>query len=561
MTGAQQSLAFAALAALMVGAVFWLQPGQTGQVAAGPRAPGLGPALPQALDVVSRAETARVEAQVAATATEHAASRKAATGVASTLESPQGRARVDLLVLGLDGHPVAGRSVRVEGPRLEGPSVRQTEDSDALVLAGLHPGEWTFTTWPEGDELTRGGIEGSFERRFEFQSTAREVLAPGDVRAVVLGARSPDSTRLHGQLRRAGLGVRGRLVLDHVAGGAARTTETDADGWFDLALEPPGSWRLEARRSAASVLVREPSEDERARGVIEAALTEVREGTALVRTLDVAAGADVRLDLELPTGSIAGTVLGPDGSPDDALVELWPVDGAPTGALARVQVRGPLSRFEFQDVGPGRWELRIGDPEFAALSAFSPGLRVAGQAVELALEPGETLERTLQLSPAGHRVGRVRDAVGNGVAGALILVWHAASPGEPRLAGFSIEDGRFWTPSLLSGELTLIAFTDELASHPLELRHFVDGESEAAGGLDLRLGPGAFLRIEGAQSRPSLRDGDGREFSALAREDEHGWTCGPLPPGLWRVDCARPDGSRVEDEVLLAAGERRSLRP
>lgn len=73
--------------------------------------------------------------------------------------------------------------------------------------------------------------------------------AAGDVRSIVLGARDADEARLHGRLSLQGVGVAGRLVFQHVQSGELRGSETDAGGNFDVALDPPGLWRIEARRS------------------------------------------------------------------------------------------------------------------------------------------------------------------------------------------------------------------------------------------------------------------------------------------------------------------------
>lgn len=553
MSRALQTCTFAALAALMLGAVFWMQPGGSDGAAARPRVALAHPTRAQAAAIVEPEATARVEVDVFDRPAAVAIEAERALPTVTPRESPSGRARVDLL--GLDGRPVAGRSVRLDGPELEGPSVRFTDDAGVLLLEGLRPGRWSFKTWPEGDELLRAGIAGSFERRFEFRSQLRESLAAGEARSLVLGVRGADEARLHGRLTRAGVGVAGRLEPRHVPSGVVRATETDADGRFEVALDPPGTWRVEARRSAALVLTREPSEDERTRAVSAAVLSEVHEGTASVRTLELAPGADLRVDLELPTGSIAGSVVGADGRPTAAVVELWSREAA----VARAHVRPPQARFDFQDVGAGDWVLSVGDYGFAALSAFAPGLPVAGQAQTVALAADEALERTLQLAPARHRVGRVTDAAGRGVEGAHVLVWHLAAPGEPRMAGISIADGRFWTPALLPGPLALVAFAEERVSPALQLEHALGSAREVE--FDLRLGAGAFVEIEGAGARPSLCDADGREFAALARASAGRWLCGPLPPGVWRVAFEDSTGTLAEFELALAAGERRSLRP
>lgn len=234
---------------------------------------------------------------------------------------------------------------------------------------------------------------------------------------------------------------------------------------------------------------REPGDDEKARAVTEALLTEVFEGAALVRELDLAPGADLRLEFELPGGTIAGSVIGADGRPAWALVELWP------GPVARAHVRPPEPRFEFVDVAAGPWTLRVGEPGFAALTHSGSGSRVVGRSFDLALGAGESLERTLQLAPASPLVGRVVDEGGSAGEGARTWLWRAETPVDPLLAGISIEDGRFWTPSLVEGRIALVALSDERVSSVLGLEHAV-GDASALE-LELRLGADALLELEG----------------------------------------------------------------
>jgi hypothetical protein len=249
------------------------------------------------------------------------------------------------------------------------------------------------------------------------------------------------------------------------------------------------------------------------------------------------------------------------GAPAAALVELWPAAGSPRGPAARTRAQVPEARFEFHDVPPGDWVICIGDEALDALPASAPRLRPAGPGVSVELAAGEALERTLCIAPSAPRSGRVLDGARGGVAGALVLVWRAEVPGEPRAAALAGGDGRFRTQAFTPGELTLLAVAGELVSDPLALAHGLSERDLPE--LELRLGPGAFLELEGAARGDLhwLRDGQGRDFARLARSDGNGLRCGPLPAGAWDIALERGDGSTVLFEVELEPGERRRLRP
>jgi len=88
------------------------------------------------------------------------------------------------------------------------------------------------------------------------------------------------------------------------------------------------------------------------------------------------------------------------------------------------------------------------------------GMDLAGDLIEIVLEPGERRAQDLKLAPGITLAGRVVDPSGNGVAGVQVT---ARVAGDVRAHArnhsvWSVADGAFRVGGVLAGEVELTAF-------------------------------------------------------------------------------------------------------
>lgn len=122
--------------------------------------------------------------------------------------------------------------------------------------------------------------------------------------------------------------------------------------------------------------------------------------------------------------TIAGIVIGADGGPlAGARVVVEPFDGG--GAI--VAVTAADGRYSV-DVAPGRWLVHAGADGYALMWHGGAPAPLAAPAIDVTDDlPGPTVDFALEPVPGLFIRGRVVDAAGNGVPGALVV---AARPGD-----------------------------------------------------------------------------------------------------------------------------------
>jgi len=451
------------------------------------------------------------------------------------------------LVLGADGAPRAGVELELSAPaaRLilearahEGgkPSWQARTDRDGRCeLMELPPGvALTLTLSLDGQVLRRE------ERALR--------LAPGEVREETLTVGTGCTVR--GRALDAGghpaSGVRlwlvsdgERLALDpYRERELLRTTRTRADGGFELADVPAGSWALGPAPGQELSELGTVFQVE----VVEAA--DSRSFAPAATALAIAPGqreAELTLVLQPPL-TIRGRVVGPA---DEAVEFSYVV--ATQGAL-HVDDNAQDGRFSLGPLPPGAYRL----------SANNFGGRFA-DCETVTVEAGKQ-DVVLRLRPAGSLRVRVTDAAGRPAGDTRVSALHEASGAF--VTTWTEDDGSACFDGLLPGAYSLSASTPAgECARAVDLAVAVQGAPSEA---TLRLTRGARLTLRlpvavprNTWARLTL---DGRLWELVRLEDEDELVVAPgtleIELSDWRDGRRHPFARRTE---RVAAGDERVL--
>lgn len=448
---------------------------------------------------------------------------------------------------------VAGLEVRVDGPGTEHLRVT-TDDRGHFRADHLSPGEHHLSVdlTPEQEarlaELNEGDDEAAWEALLALRLWKAVVVEEGRVVHVVLGGSALDAVRLFGRILAGGRPVVGAILWARPAGGGflmgsgGRGT-SGPDGTYQLDLDLPGRYAFHVWMGGQIA-------------VVDAFVPDV---------------PDHRLDVELAVGTIRGRVLDPDGEPVPGIgVQAYrgsgPID------LQRVAGAGftetdEAGRYAFDALLAGRWTVQGGvthpflwEEEEASESPYG-----AVECSDVRVEPDETVELDLLLPLGGSVTGRVLDADGAAVPGALVYVRRddgqlvRATPVAQAGA-----DGGFTVTGLHPGRVSVLAVAAYAASR-------TSREVDVRGGIearvDLVLEPGTLVlvRVLGPMGEPldaslAVLDGSGAGFpakDAMPLEDRR--YVGPLPPGSYTIRGTTRDGAVAEAQVSVAGEPERSV--
>ncbi|NVB42603.1 carboxypeptidase regulatory-like domain-containing protein [Pseudenhygromyxa sp. WMMC2535] len=342
----------------------------------------------------------------------------------------------------------------------------------------------------------------------------------------------------------AGLRVRAQLVDDP---DFARTSSpSDAEGGFELAGLPAGSYELWVVSSTGEPLVQKPQ------------LTELQDAD-LEALQVVAPGA----------GVLAGSLRDKNGPLAGVLVEATR-EGARLGYTAVTDAQGDF-RIEGVQSGNLRVIAYAGDgPDAPVLRA--PKTSDADRQGRLAwLAPGKEANANLLVEPqAGTISGQVLDAEGTALADALVVAQRLpdgapAGHGRARFASDwrlsapvrSDADGRFTLEGLSEGGSYVLAALrpggGEVVVEPIATGEEAELRIAAAGELSGRValtegGTPDYLVLE-------LRAADGtHRHAALYRPSEGAFHFGALPPGTYDLEARTPTASANLWQLELAPG-------
>jgi hypothetical protein len=259
-------------------------------------------------------------------------------------------------VLDADGKGQAGRTVEID--EVFGPyrCKLQTDEAGGFAVAGLDPGSYNVVARPSDAEvaalgpLAAGGARALLARR-------AEVEVEEDGGHVVLAAPRERPVRVFGTITVGGrpmpVGLRIELADER---GIVSEVQADAGGAYEALLSRPGAWELTLELQDGGPWV-----------TVEASI----EGPS-----------DERLDLELPVGSLAGRVYGPDGPLGGAKVTLQlerMANGSEGEAHASVRADAE-GRYAADMLPAGIWTVRAAEKGFARTKVTGIGL-ASGQRV------------------------------------------------------------------------------------------------------------------------------------------------------------------------------------
>jgi RNA polymerase sigma-70 factor (ECF subfamily) len=453
--------------------------------------------------------------------------------------------------------PAAGHVVNVEHLTTGDASLMVTDAEGRFSFEHLEPGSWQVMALDSHvAHATRSG-EIDFAEIFEgFRVTIAEVVA-GERTHVVLRARATEPVTLSGTVRTStGPHASARILFmpanpDRTA--SMNTATTDAAGRYEIVVDGPGEYTASVQHTPG------PGQD-----TVE-----------FVRAVPPV--AQYTLDFELPSGSIGGRVLAPDGSPAaGARVTIYS-DGRThaaeyhQGTYYEGQTAGD-GRYEFTGLRSGTYIVMAGGTSVSATATAAPAYaRVLRE--DIALGEGErVVDVDFDLPQHGAVKVRVLDTELEPLGGMTVFARDASgtvvdpvSSAATDAAGWCTLDG------LAPGAYTLLAQGKRRVTAVGQDVTVTAGEEARA---ELTVVPGTMLRValRDATGLPvrgwvKVTTADGSEMGGMIAMVEiyelyydgvfspTDPAVGPLPPGRYQVEVTAFPG-RTGHASVSVEGER-----
>ncbi|HEV8113770.1 MAG TPA: carboxypeptidase-like regulatory domain-containing protein [Planctomycetota bacterium] len=469
------------------------------------------------------------------------------TGVALALRRG-GRVVGD--VLDDQGHARPGAGVSLNGLTIHTFHSSTADAAGHFDVGGLTPGKYWISTQLSQNELAvvtrqgNGGIDTAWARN---QNTTTIDVLEGETTRVVLGGAMRDGIRIHGAITCAGRPAANWLlwITRAEGGGAAQlSAASDARGQYEVSVEGAGTYSF--------------------------SLNQPDGGISFSDRLDVPVGASFEHDVVIPSGRIAGRVVGADGAPVPEIEVLVQPDER-TVHLSNSATYGQIESdgngaFVFEGLKAGTYCLRVNEEWFDETPKWGACTRAG-----IVLAEGAHVDGIeIRLSVAARIEGKVVGPDGQVVAGATVM--GRDEQGTPLQHGpptITDGSGSFSIDGLAAGKVTIMAWTKSLVT---------------AGSLTVVVHAGETTRValslvQGTVLRVFVRGADGKAVGASVRvEDEHGkavgeqyafdeqsWlgedspeagqTIGPLPPGRYKVTATNHDKQSVSQDVSVSGAE------
>ncbi|TAJ08120.1 MAG: hypothetical protein EPO68_15800 [Planctomycetota bacterium] len=467
-----------------------------------------------------------------------------------------------------DGQPSAGRSVMANNTTAGDSKMTSSDAEGRFEIAHVRPGSWQVISMGAFDQMfdqvSKSAEDGKVDPAAwmnEMQMAMVEVEDGKDTH-VALGAPPADPIRVHGRIVAGKEGVQA-LATFLAEGGSAlssiKLASANDQGEFEIVLEKPGQYTISVQQ--------------------------LTDGMGRQNTIEfsreIPKVAEHELVLELPLGSISGTVLGADNQPVEGVRVSLSTEGAiQAGFLTGGQYNEIVTNARGEYRLP--W-LRAGTYTIGAGGSFFGGLlgdRAShGRAVRtgIALADGQNLEGIdFRLGGAGEIHGRVLDARGEPVEAAAVFVRDEDGRLLERVSmTMSDSAGRYTITGIGEGEYTLSARQGQLASIEGAAARVRAGEKTEA---DVRMQPATMLLISlvDEDDKPTraavvVLDSAGRQvngmlsFQDMVETMQKGFTSleqrvGPLAPGSYKVTATAANGVSKTKPVTLNGQPERSLR-
>ncbi|MEO6709032.1 MAG: carboxypeptidase regulatory-like domain-containing protein [Planctomycetota bacterium] len=455
--------------------------------------------------------------------------------------------RLEVLLGSSAGSKISGRQLTLYGQFRDAEWRQATTDASGhATLEGLTSGEWQVNLQPSDDELAAQGSgegEKDWMLRDSLTQQARVTIVDGETAHVILGAPPKAAVEVSGVVRSGGSPMAGAAVQAHFrgesSGGNTKFARCDAQGAYKLTLHQPGSYSIAASRDGMN-----PS---------------------IWKSVTVPDAPRFVLDIDLPNGSIAGRVLGPDGR---GLASAWVSIELEKPQLSSEPVSGYASTddsgaFRLENLPAGIYKLTANGQGSHSTDGAS---ELGSESVHgLSLPEGGALRDVeLRLALGGSLQGTVRGPDGQPVADAMVYLLDASGAWVD--ATGSDDKGRYECRGIRAGNFTVSAMQENQLSEPAEVRIVVGQKTK----LDLKLRDGAQLVVE-VQDRDgtpvgasiSVKDSRGRDQTLLRNEasaDKASRTVGPLAAGDYTVTATNHDGGEASATVHVSGEETKTVQ-
>ncbi|MBK7874193.1 MAG: carboxypeptidase regulatory-like domain-containing protein [Planctomycetes bacterium] len=460
-------------------------------------------------------------------------------------------------VFDVEGRPENARSIRgwCDGQSGSGVDTTSNERGE-FVLEHVTPGRWTLMTEATEEETAKATDSKGRINYDVLQARQRNVeVVDGQTIEVQLGGVEKDAIVVRGKVTRGGKPV---TEVDVNAWLQGASTDANArrnascrgrdDGTYELALSGPGIWSFSFR---------------------------VEGGASTSRTADIPPGPSFALDVDLPTGRLAGRVVDREGralAEQHVLVTLTP--GTPrdgqawSSGSAQTNADG---RFAMDGLAPGTYEARVGQNFVGFGEARYGSARRGGIVVP---ETGSAEEVVIVLDLAGQIIGTVIGADGNPCSGADVRALRLASEGYDAYDTASARTdatGSFTIGGLAPGTFEVRATSGRETTRDAP-RVVVRSSEKAEARLALVVGGTLLVSAVDASGKRvgawcAVVDEWGNDVARATRVEQvpdpaggkPSVRYGPLPPGRFRVSAKNRDGVEASAEATIASGAEASV--
>ena len=389
-----------------------------------------------------------------------------------------------------DGSLAADREVTVRAADRNFWDRVDTNEDGTFAVEDLAPGSYELHLGlPAAQILETIDEDGEVDWSAAWQArqVATVTVESGEVTRVELGGAAQDAS-LFGLVTRGGEPVAGVSVSLQGQSGAGGEIETDVEGRYHVDGLDPEVVQVRFRDEGAAMIT---------------------ERVALTPGENV-------LDVELPVGSIAGTIVDTSGAPI----------GGVGIVVSGVGDDGRLAQGFANADEQGLWRIEgLPGGTYRASSGAAPGFFVSGAqhaaaiVSGLRLEPGGAVEGVrLVRAPVGGLLGTVLDADGNPASGALVYVWDASGELVNGDVARTDAKGEFTFENLPASEVRVVAVRDLSVS---DVSPRQTPRADVPAHVELVLGAGALLELVSGEGRAAMfevRDGAGRDWSQIRGE-------------------------------------------
>ncbi|MEM9382477.1 MAG: carboxypeptidase regulatory-like domain-containing protein, partial [Planctomycetota bacterium] len=469
---------------------------------------------------------------------------------------------IEGIVFDEDGSPASGRVVQVQSATLSVMRPVSTGDDGTFEVRGLPAGSYQLVAMDPSTDMASDMDASGFAAMMDSIDIATAEVVEGETVIVYIGAPPADPVDVSGTVEQSGEPYAGAMVTWMPASKAMyerlKMTTTDADGNYALTLDEPGDYVVSVARMGGATGQQQ---------TVEFSESIPDDTTEFER------------DFEVPGGTLAGRVVGPDDAPmPGARLTVMSVGSVRTdrmlgGSYAEI-VTNADGTFEVSGLRAGSYQVAAGGGTGFGASASASARTVVGD-FELS-ENGRIDGIEVRLSEPGAVAVRVVDATGAGVPGATVFLRDEQGR-HTELFSLVVTDrsGVAHCTGLAPGRYTVAARTPTDASNeslPVDVRPGEKAEAEVL------LGPGAtivaVLRSKGDAAIPAgsiqVLDSAGRDVTrrigltdmqSLYSEAAFSTTerrIGPVPPGRYKVLASTADGRSAKRYVTIdEGGERR----